>query len=168
MIEFDFDPTKTDILDKLRTMPIFDAMVTSELLAVLETAKLRKFMSGDIIIKEGDTDDTVYFLVYGSCNISVDDVGMATLTQAGELFGEMGMVDHAPRSATVTATASTLCLVLDGDFLERMKGVDALAAKAMFYRIFSENLAARLRAANRRVMRLEGELEELSVQRPQE
>ncbi len=49
-----------------------------------------------------------------------------------------------------------------------MKGMDKLAAEALFYRIFSEMLAARIRDANRKVLRLEDELKDLSVQRPME
>ncbi len=130
--------------------------------------KIRQYDDGETIINEGDTDQIVYFLISGSCSVNIDGLDVNAISKLGDVFGEMGMINHKPRSATITAEQETLCLALDGSFLERMKGMDKLAAEALFYRIFSEMLAARIRDANRKVLRLEDELKDLSVQRPME
>lgn len=166
MKEFTFSPSNRDILAQLRKMPIFDAMEAEQLPHLLKLAKLRRYEADEIIISEGDTDQQVYFLVKGSCTVNVEGLDVGTISKVGDVFGEMGMVDHAPRSATITADSPTICMVLDGSFLEKMENVDKVAAKALFYRIFSEILAARIRDANRKVLQLEDQLEDLSVQLP--
>lgn len=147
-------------------MPVFDSMDPAQLPSLLSLARLRSYDEDEVIIEEGETDQVVYFLIRGRCSVNVDGMDLGFINTLGDVFGEMGMVDHKPRSATITAACPTLCLALDGTFLDRMKGVDKLAAEALFYRIFSEILAARIRDANARVLTLEDELKDLSVQIP--
>ncbi|MEF2230957.1 MAG: cyclic nucleotide-binding domain-containing protein [Pseudodesulfovibrio sp.] len=166
MKEFPFDPTDRATLERLRRMPVFDAMDPALLPALLKLARLRRYDPGEVIIAEGDTDQFVYFLIFGRCSVNVDGMDLGAIANVGDVFGEMGMVDQKPRSATITAVKQTLCLVLDGAFLDHLGGVDKLAAQALFYRIFSEILAGRIREANARLLTLESRLEDLSVQRP--
>ena len=166
MREFNFSPDDKNILAQLRKMPIFDAMEPAQLPELLKLAKLRRYDKGEVVIAEGDTDQLVYFLAQGSCTVNIEGLDVGTISKVGDVFGEMGWVDQEPRSATITADSSTICLVLDGSFLDSMKSVDSLASKALFYRIFSEILAARIRDANAKILVLEDQLEDLLVQRP--
>lgn len=166
MKEFKFDPKNKDLMARLRQMPIFDAMESSQLGPLILAARLRSYDVNEAIINEGDTDHLVYFLVMGSCLVNVDGMDVTTIHKVGEVFGEMGLIDNSPRSATITAVEPTICMVLDGHFLDKMKNVDKLAAEALFYRIFSEILATRIRDANAKLLALDGDLEDLSMKRP--
>ncbi len=166
MKEFNFDPQNQEMMARLRQMPIFDAMDPEQLRPLIMMARLRSYKTGEIIIEEGETDQLVYFLVTGACRVNVDGMDITTLNSVGEVFGEMGLVDHSPRSATITAQQATVCMVLDGGFLDKMKDVDKLASEALFYRIFSEILATRIRDANSKVLSLDEDLEDLSMKRP--
>lgn len=166
MKEFNFDPKNQELMARLRQMPIFDAMEPEQLRPLIMMARLRSYEDGEIIIAEGDTDQLVYFLVMGKCLVNVDGMDVTTITKVGEVFGEMGLIDHSPRSATITSTGPAVCMVLDGSFLEKMKSVDKLASEALFYRIFSEILATRIRDANSKVLALDEDLEDLSMKRP--
>lgn len=154
-------------MDRLRQMPIFDAMEPEQLRPLIMMARLRSYEKDETIIAEGDTDKLVYFLVMGKCLVNVDGMDVTTIAKVGEVFGEMGLVDHSPRSATITAMGPTICMVLDGSFLEKMKNVDKLASEALFYRIFSEILATRIRDANSKLLALDGDLEDLAMKRPE-
>lgn len=167
MKEFNFDPKNKDLMARLRQMPIFDAMDPEQLRPLLMMARLRSYEGGETIISEGDTDQLVYFLVMGNCMVNVDGMDVSTIDKVGEVFGEMGLVDHSPRSATITATGPTVCMAFDGGFLEKMKDVDKLASEALFYRIFSEILATRIRDANSKVLSLDEDLEDLAMRRPE-
>lgn len=166
MKEFVFTPSNKSILARLRTMPIFDALEPPQLIHLLKLAKMRRYDSDEVIIAEGDTDQFVYFLVQGNCTVNVDGLDVGTIAKVGDVFGEMGLIDRQPRSATITANSDTICMVLNGTFLESMESVDKVASQALFYRIFSEILAARIRDANAKILQLEDQLEDLSVQRP--
>lgn len=166
MKEFPFDPNDNVTLERVRKMPVFDAMDVEQLPQVLKFARIRQYDIDEIIIQEGETDQLVYFLISGNCQVMVDGIDVGNVAKLGDVFGEMGMIDQKPRSATIVALATTLCLVLDGSFLDHLKGVDKLAAQALFYRIFSEILAARIRDANKKLLVLDDELGDLAVKVP--
>lgn len=164
--ELSFNPNDKRLLARIRQMPIFDAMAPELLPPLLKLAKIRRYEPEEEIISEGDTDQQVYFLVSGSCTVNVDGLDVAAIASLGEVFGEMAALDSGPRSATITAETQTICMVLNGAFLDHLEGVDKLAAKALFYRIFCGILAARIRDTNTKILTMEEELKNLSVHRP--
>lgn len=66
----------------------------------------RVYKAGEIIFREGDAGEEMFAIRNGAVDIRVGDKTVATLEQ-DEVFGEMALVDHHPRSAT--AIAATDC-----------------------------------------------------------
>lgn len=91
--------------------------VLAELAALLEEEEAA---AGQPIFTKGDPGSSLYIIVAGE--VRVHD-GVSTLNHLGErdVFGEMALLDPAPRSASVTAVADTLLLRLDAEpFYELM------------------------------------------------
>lgn len=67
---------------------------------------IRKFKDGEIIFKEGDPSGSAYVIMKGAVELTKNSkhgaVVLAKL-KAGELFGEMGVIDGSARSATCRA-----------------------------------------------------------------
>ena len=81
---------------------------------------------GEVLFEEGDVGDNAYIIESGHIRISrrYDDGQDLILTHlvAGDLFGEIALVDNHPRSATATATADTELITLSRDaFLRDLK-----------------------------------------------
>jgi CRP-like cAMP-binding protein len=70
----------------------------------------------------------------------------------GELLGEMGAFDNAPRSASVQATTDTVCLATDLRLVESLPGTERMAFGYVLYRIVAAILAERLRETTRVLM----------------
>ena len=68
--------------------------------------------SGDVLTREGEKDDSLYFLLRGDAEVTRDGRGVGRLKQ-GEFFGEISLLTRAPRSATVTARADGLVFRID-------------------------------------------------------
>jgi len=70
------------------------------------------YVAGQQLFAEGDAGDAMYVVIDGTIELSA---GGRTIRQlgAGELFGEMALIDSGPRSAT--ATARTDCRVVRVD-----------------------------------------------------
>jgi CRP/FNR family transcriptional regulator, cyclic AMP receptor protein len=71
-----------------------------------------RFAAGDVIFTTGDLGDRFYVVREGTVTLSVngrklEDVG------PGGIFGELGLLDHSPRSATATATTDCDVIPLD-------------------------------------------------------
>lgn len=75
----------------------------------------RVFQPGQVIFSEGDDSHEAFRILSGQVQIAVESGGQAvTLAYlaSGDIFGEMGMIDDVPRSATARALQVTECEVL--------------------------------------------------------
>jgi len=73
--------------------------------------KLLEYKAGDIVLKEGDLGESAFIIEKGQVEVSKDLEGRKVhlaFIGVGEIFGEMGMIEEKPRSATVTAVENTV------------------------------------------------------------
>jgi CRP/FNR family transcriptional regulator, cyclic AMP receptor protein len=105
----------------------------------------RAFASGDTIFVEGDDGRVMYVVLDGSVRLSVTGRTLEKVVKGG-VFGEMALIDAAPRSATATAlTACTLVPVTAQRFKALVKESPDFAIDIM------RVMAARLRSMDRRL-----------------
>lgn len=154
MQEHEFDPTNAEVLEQFRRIPAFSPLDEAQIQAVVQLSRMRKYAAGEIVIHEGEYDQQVFFLVQGELSIVHQGVQVGAIRRLGDVFGEMGIIDGSPRSATITAMKPTLCVALDGAILERMDERNRCVVQAIFYRIFCEILATRLREMDARLAEL--------------
>jgi CRP-like cAMP-binding protein len=74
-------------------------------------ATIRRYPAGSIIVREGDTSMTLYVVLAGRVGVEVQTRRVRELA-SGAFFGEMGLVDDHPRSASVIALDDTECALL--------------------------------------------------------
>jgi len=80
---------------------------------------VKKFMPGEKIVREGDSGDEMYIILQGKVSIEVGDIIVGEMG-SGDFFGEMSLIDNAPRSATVTAQETTLLFAINEKNFERI------------------------------------------------
>ena len=158
MIESDYLKENNQLIKDLKKIPTLDPFKEHELNRLLRMSKIRKYSPGEVICKEGHHDSWIYFLVNGSVQITKKGKHVSTLTRRGDVFGEMGAIDGAPRSASVYAVNTTVCLATDTFYIEKLSGHDKIAFGYILYRIVSEILAARLRITTRELIKTRGKL----------
>jgi len=103
---------KDAITEFLNTFSFFNSLNTEELDLVANHIDIMELDPGDILFKEGDEGDCVYFVVEGELDVikesvggielGVDKVVITKLIKGGSI-GEMSVIDKNPRSATVKA-----------------------------------------------------------------
>src|SRR5690606_26906606 len=98
----------TEIMGKI---PIFRYMTYSEINKILSIAHIRNFKKGDTIMKEGAPSEEMFIIAQGSVDVLKNDVKVKT-RHKGEVFGEMGIFDNAPRSASVRAVEEVIGISL--------------------------------------------------------
>jgi CRP-like cAMP-binding protein len=99
------------IIDSLRAIPIFGELSDRELRIVEKLVYIRRYAAGEAIFGAGDPSLGMYIVKAGSVQIVRDIPGaqpklIAVLT-AGDFFGEMGLIDDGPRSASAFACGAT-------------------------------------------------------------
>jgi len=118
-----------------------DATVDFDLLATKETP-IRSFKAGEVIFREGDPADELYVIQKGDVEVRRDGRVLVTFGDK-QIFGEMALIDHAPRSATATAlTDVVLVPVVEKQFLFLVSQTPYFALNVM------RALARRLRSMN--------------------
>jgi predicted acylesterase/phospholipase RssA/CRP-like cAMP-binding protein len=70
--------------------------------AVVELADWVHLDAGEVLFHEGEASDAGYLVVSGRLTVNNDGVPVGEIAR-GELVGELGLIDHRPRSATVVA-----------------------------------------------------------------
>jgi MFS family permease len=104
---------------RIAKLPLFAGVAPSRLEAVLGHVRPVAMEPGRVVIRQGDPADRFFIIQSGSLTVSQEDErgGSRVLRQLGpdEVFGELGLLNGAPRSATVTADAPGTLLEMDGD-----------------------------------------------------
>jgi CRP-like cAMP-binding protein len=104
---------QTTIVELLRSVPLFSSLPDHDLKQVADRMKEVHFPSGTAVAKEGETGVGFHLLVEGTAEVSKNGTPLATLAHGG-YFGEIGLIDGGPRSATVTATSDLTTVSLVG------------------------------------------------------
>lgn len=126
---------------------IFQSLPPAQLDAISSRAAVRRVARNDVILRRGDPNAGMVVIMSGRVRISVvseegKEVTLSVL-DAGEVLGEMSLLDGEPCSADVTAQEDCELLVIDrGQFLALLRGNTDLCLFLMTL------LSKRLRRAN--------------------
>ncbi len=115
---------KSDILNQLQKTDIFKN-VTDEVLAdVAIKASTRKLLKDEVLMRKGETGDSLFMIHDGWVKIVTEDSKGEELILnkcgPGETIGEMALLDGSPRSATVIALSDSEVLELKKDVFEEI------------------------------------------------
>ncbi len=146
-----------EIIKILRAITPLSQIRDEDIRGLLKSSKMIKYEPNEVIISEGDYSCWIYFLIKGEAGIQKEGEIINTLTRCGDIFGEMGIIDNSPRSATIVAVTSAVCLAIDTSYAEKLRGNEKNAFNSILYRIFSEILTERLRRMDEELIRIKNE-----------
>lgn len=134
----------------LRTVPLFANFSEEQLRALTPLVTRRSAARGAIIMAAGDPTDSLYIILSGRFKVMMSDADgkevILSILGPGEFFGEMGLIDDAPRSASVVAIEPCELLALARrDFKKCMTENAEMAIGVM------RGLVRRLREADRKI-----------------
>ena len=134
----------------LKNVPLFSSFSDQQLATLLPAVQHRRYPRGSFIIRAGEETDALYIILAGRAKVLIpdDDGNEVILSTIGpnEFFGEMGLLDDLPRSASVEATEPCEMLrITRTAFLGCLR--DNFDAAMLIIR----NLVKRLREADRKI-----------------
>ena len=131
-------------------VPLFAHVGLMHLVEIATMLKPRTVPPHYTVVRKGDPADCMYFILSGE--LEVELTPKPVRLTAGQFFGEMGLVDHAPRNATVSAVTDTQLLALEErDFHKLMNAYPDMRAT------IEGEMTKRRRASDRTVAAVQAE-----------
>lgn len=116
--------------------------------------------SGDTIITQGETGSEMYFIISGSARVHHGEVVLADIG-AGDVFGEMAVLDSEKRSASVTIQSDSVLLSIGRDDFYDALAADLEAFKAVIHAVLQRerDIIGDVRTRSTKLMAYEKEME---------
>jgi CRP/FNR family cyclic AMP-dependent transcriptional regulator len=134
----------------LKAVPLFAAFPEDQLRLLATTVTRRSVTRTTVVMGAGDATDSLYIVLSGRLKVMMSDADgkevILSILGPGEFFGEMGLIDDAPRSASVVSIeACELLSIAKRDFKKCLAENFEMAQAVM------RGLVRRLRDADRKI-----------------
>ncbi len=126
-----------DEVEMLRKIPLFGGLRDNDLKRVLKVLHVREFTANEVVFREAQTGAGVYIIKQGEVDIvtRTDDGSEMKLVTLGEgqFFGELALLESAPRSATaVSRKPSVLLGMFESDLESLVERDSRLGARVIW------------------------------------
>ena len=130
-------------LEHLRNVSLFASCSTKDLQRIAKAGDEISMAAGTLIVDQGQTGREAFIVLKGTVTVKRNGRKVASLGE-GTVVGELSLLDHGPRTATVTCeTDCTLLLITQRHFSAVLDDVPALSHKIL------ASLAGRIRDLDR-------------------
>ena len=140
----------------LRRIKILADLKDAQLAHLAEYMELQEVTQWFVLFNQGDTSDSMFLVLGGELRARSVVGGKETILATfgpGDFFGDMALFDHGPRSADVVANVDSTLLKITSVSFDRLTR-EAPALATPFLQATARTLAARIRADNKRLIRV--------------
>jgi CRP-like cAMP-binding protein len=128
-----------DWVPVLKELPLFEGMSSRHLRRI--PARAKRYGAGETIVRAGDPGNAFYVILDGQVRVE-PPTRPSLMLKAGDSFGEMALLDGAPRSADIRAAGEVTVMVISrAGFTKLLRSESQIAMTLL------RTLAGRLRAA---------------------
>ena len=141
-----FRLTQQEKYTQVQSLHFFKEFQDSDLWELINAAEWLRLEMGDAIVQEGAADTSFYVLVAGEVAVKKANREIVRL-EAGDCFGEMGMISRRPRTASIVAATPVTVMKLRDTVVDRT----SVNCQLRFQRQFLIALIERLEHATERI-----------------
>lgn len=110
--------SKSNLIETLKNNYLFFSDFTdAELKHIFKISSKKVYRKGEVIFKEGTIGNEMYIIISGEIIITKifkkDEIAVLNTLKAGDIFGEMAIVDESPRYATATAETDSILIAIN-------------------------------------------------------
>ena len=114
-----FSRKPSERVEVLSKVPFFEGFGLQDLQRVVELSDEVALSAGSVVVDQGDPGTDCYVIVGGTASVYVRGDHVAS-SGPGSMVGEMALVDHRPRSATVVADTDLDMLRFDSNAFRKL------------------------------------------------
>lgn len=108
-------------VEMLKGIELFDLLDEDDRIALAEVVDYKEVAAGETLFQAGQPGESLFVVRSGEIELFIKDTAgqkiVLTIARAGEMFGELSLLDSGPRTATALALSDTGLLVLDREDL---------------------------------------------------
>ena len=127
-------------VDALKQCPLFAELSRDELQELAKTTEDLEVDEGKVLCREGEPAQEFFVIIEGEAEATKGGKSLRTMGP-GDFFGEIGLIEDIPRTATVTAASELRFFVLTRQsfwgMLDRMPGVERKILRALAKRLLA-------------------------------
>ena len=137
---------------EMQKIQVFSRLTENEIYDLFKLAFVKHYKAGSTLFVEGMTGEILYVVLKGKVDIckktSKDEIVIASM-EAGNFFGELSLIDSAPRSATARVVEDAELVAITKKVFDDMLNADpAVTAKLLIE--FLRTAAGRLRETDKK------------------
>jgi serine/threonine protein kinase len=126
----------------LRYLAFFKDFSDEQITEVVNASEWKEFEKGEVIVTEGEQETAFYIIAKGGVEV-VKNENIVGMMKQGDCFGEIAFLTRQPRNATIVARTEVSLMSVSTSLMEQA----STDTQLRYYRIFLENLIARLSQA---------------------
>ena len=113
------------LFPKLRAIPLFRELNRRELQTVVQLLNILKYSTGDVVFEQGAPGDGVYVVLKGCVDVIQKDGEdgekvLLSQSESGSFFGEIALLEDAPRTAAAVVVEDTKLALFSRDVLHQL------------------------------------------------
>ncbi len=132
-----------DAVDYVNHLTFFSNFTEDQVKELVSIGSIIKVPKGEVIVAEGEIDDTFYIILSGKVNVRKNNQDIALISE-GECFGEMACIGGQTRIADVVAETDCQLMKISATLLDR----SSETIKFLFYKNFASTLVRRFTHAS--------------------
>jgi len=134
----------------LRYLAFFKDFSDEQITEVVNASEWKEFAKGEVIVTEGEQETSFYIIAKGGVEV-VKNESVVGMMKQGDCFGEIAFLTSQPRNATIVARTEVSLMCVSTSLMEQA----STETQLRYYRIFLENLIARLSQATDKLVEAE-------------
>ncbi len=136
--------------DFLRKVPLFADLPEADLARLCEMVERVQLPAGEVLFEEGSRGDRAYVIESGELEVIKNSGGqpiLLDLRRAGDVIGEIALLEDTPRTATLRARSDSTLLAINQEQFDYLTNSSPTAARALFSIVLSRyrNMTASMR-----------------------
>ena len=147
--------------EELRRFEPFEALTDEALSTFLRTARSRAYAPGATIVRQGARGHGCFLVLSGESDVvktTTNGLWVLGRLPPGSIFGQISLVDHVPRTASIVAVSEVRLVEIDRDAFERMLVQTNAVAQALREQIAVSGIRQLRRATTRLAQLLDGRI----------
>jgi CRP/FNR family cyclic AMP-dependent transcriptional regulator len=123
-------------------LPLLEGLPEDERAELMRAGRRRRFARNEVVFHDGDPGDTLHLILKGHVAVRVTtpmgDVALVRVLGPGQIFGELALVDPAPRVGTVVSLDASETLAIHNTILEALRRSQPNVDELLMHSIVAE------------------------------